>query len=166
VALNLHALETCNRDALHRLAEVLTAERRRYRRVWLGGISRGGHLALSCLAEQPELLDGLCLLAPYPGSRLTTNAIRRAGGLQAWRATEEQLLDPEFRLWHWLQRPSVPVPLFIGWGEQDRFVDGMQPLRDGLPGADARSVPGEHDWTAWLPLWEQFLGAGHFEVKP
>lgn len=166
LALNLHALEACNRDALHMLAEQLMAERQQYQRVWLGGISRGGHLALSCLAEHSGLLDGLCLLAPYPGSRLTTNAIQRAGGLPVWQATEEQLLDPEFRLWRWLQQPRVQVPLFMGWGEQDRFVDGMQALRDGLPTAEVCTVPGEHDWLAWLPLWEQFLAAGHFGVKP
>jgi pimeloyl-ACP methyl ester carboxylesterase len=162
LALNLHALEASNRQALAVLSERLIAERQHYARVWLGGISRGGHLALSCLAERPELLDGLCLLAPYPGSRLTTNAIRRAGGLQAWQATEEQLLDPEFRLWRWLQQPRVQVPLFMGWGQQDRFVDGMQALRDGLPTAQVLTVPGEHDWEAWLPLWEQFLAGGHF----
>jgi pimeloyl-ACP methyl ester carboxylesterase len=166
LALNLHALEACNRDALSTLAERLIAERQHYQRVWLGGISRGGHLALSCLAEQPGLLDGLCLLAPYPGSRLTTNAIRRAGGLPAWRATDAQLQDPEFRLWQWLQQPSVDVPLFVGWGDQDRFIDGMQALRDCLPTAESCTVPGEHNWLAWLPLWEQFLAAGHFGVKP
>jgi pimeloyl-ACP methyl ester carboxylesterase len=165
LALNLHALEACNREALGTLSERLIAERQHYARVWLGGISRGGHLALSFLAEHAGLLNGLCLLAPYPGSRLTTNAIQRAGGLQAWQATEEQLRDPEFRLWRWLQQPRVKVPLFMGWGEQDRFVDGMQALRDGLPTAEVCTVPGEHDWGAWLPLWEQFLAAGHFEVR-
>jgi pimeloyl-ACP methyl ester carboxylesterase len=166
LALNLHALEACNRDALRMLADRLAVERRHYTRVWLGGISRGGHLALSFLAEHPEGLNGLCLLAPYPGSRLTTNAIQRAGGLQAWQATREQLQDPEFRLWQWLQQPRVDVPLLAGWGEQDRFVDGMRALSDCLPTADIHTVPGEHDWKAWLPLWERFLAAGHFGVKP
>jgi hypothetical protein len=54
-------------------------------RVWLGGISRGGQLALSCWAGQVGAVDGLCLLAPYPGRRITTNAIERAGGLARWQ---------------------------------------------------------------------------------
>lgn len=166
-AINLHALEACNREALaHLVEEVLMPERKRYQRIWLGGISRGGHLALSCFAENPSLLDGLCLLAPYPGSRLTSNAIRRAGGLASWRATPEQLLDPEFRLWQWLQQPTVNAPVFVGWGEEDRFADGMQPLAGCLPTADIHTLPGAHDWAAWLPLWERFLDAGHFRATP
>lgn len=161
LAWDLHAEPGCNREALRRLTrEVLGPERDRYQRIWLGGISRGGHLALSALAEHPGLIDGLCLLAPYPGSRLTLNAIRRAGGLAAWQATPEQLLDPEFRLWQWLQRGQLPVPVFMGWGEQDRFIDGMQVLGASLPRADVRTVAGGHDWGAWLPLWRQFLDAG------
>ncbi len=168
IALDLHALEGCNRTALETLeVEVLAPARAKYQQVWLTGISRGGLLALSCLAEQAGHVDGMCLLAPYPGSRLTINAIRRAGGLDEWQPTEEQLLDPEFRLWQWLKNPSVDVPLFVGHGTQDRFSDGMQLLAECLlPTATYRTFPGGHDWPAWLALWSQFLDLGFFKARP
>lgn len=165
-ALNLHALEGCNRSALEILAqEVLAPARAKYQKVWLGGISRGGQLALSCLAEQAGVIDGMCLLAPYPGSRLTTNAIQRAGGLDEWWPTDEQLLDPEFRLWQWLRNPSVNVPIFVGFGTQDRFSDGMQLLAGRLPKATCRTFPGGHDWPVWQALWGQFLDLGFFGAQ-
>jgi pimeloyl-ACP methyl ester carboxylesterase len=63
-------------------ADILEPARQQgYEKIWLGGISLGGLLALCHNADTPGSVDGLCLIAPYPGSRLTTNAIARAGGL-------------------------------------------------------------------------------------
>ncbi len=164
---DLHALEGCNRAALHTLqADILAPARGHYQHVWLGGISRGGQLALSCLAEQTAQVNGLCLLAPYAGSRLTTNAIRRGGGINAWQASAEQLQDPEFRLWQWLKRPDIQGPVFMGYGLQDRFADGMALLAERLPTASHCTLPGGHDWLAWLPLWGRFLDLGFFPRLP
>lgn len=168
VAVDLQALQACNREALQTLDRaVLAPARSRYRRVWLGGISRGGQLALSYLAEGMGAVQGLCLLAPYPGSRLTLNAVQRAGGLAAWQATAEQWCDPEFRLWHWLKQPAWPATVFMGWGAQDRFADGMGQLAARLPPATAAvQVPGAHDWQAWRALWDRFLDLGLFRASP
>lgn len=138
-------------------AEILAPARQRYARIWLGGISLGGLLALSHAADMAGGIDGLCLLAPYPGSRLTTNAIARAGGLDAWRASPEQLTDPEFRVWRWLQRPPAGLPVFVGYGSEDRFAAGMQQIAERFPSADRRAIPGGHDWPVWRQLWEHFL---------
>jgi pimeloyl-ACP methyl ester carboxylesterase len=166
IAPDLHAEGADNRLALRALeADWLAPARARYRRVWLGGISRGGQLALSCLAGRQGEMHGLCLLAPYAGGRITTNAIRRAGGLAAWQAGVDLENDPDVRLWHWLKQPLPEVPVFMGYGEQDRFADGMQMLAQQLPQARHATVPGEHDWAAWLPLWQGFLDLGHFEVE-
>ena len=163
LAVNLHALGDSNTEALRVLAEeVVAPARKRYEQVWLTGISRGGQLALSCLAEHATAVDGVCLLAPYPGSRMTINQIARAGGLAVWAASAIELRDPEFRMWQWLQRPDFSVPLFLGYGAQDRFADGMQLLVRQLPHASFVEVDGGHDWAAWLPLWHRFLDAGHF----
>ncbi|KAB2912661.1 MAG: hypothetical protein F9K30_20535, partial [Dechloromonas sp.] len=97
-----------------------------YRRIWLGGISLGGLLSLCHVADNPGCVDGLCLLAPYPGSRLTINAIDRAGGLETWIPEAGQLDDPEFRMWHWLREPPAGFPVFVGYGSEDRFAKGMQ----------------------------------------
>jgi pimeloyl-ACP methyl ester carboxylesterase len=167
MAPDLHALEGCNRAALQTLeTDVLAPARARYRQVWLGGISRGGQLALSYLAEQTGRVDGLCLLAPYPGSRLTTNAVQRARGVDLWQPTSEQLLDPEFRLWRWLKQPALPGPVFLGYGEQDRFADGMRLLAERLPQVCPSTLPGAHDWPVWQALWAQFLDLGFFRAQP
>jgi hypothetical protein len=166
MALDLQALGGCNRQALQVLRdEVLAPERDRYGQIWLTGISRGGQLALSCLAEEMAPVDGVCLLAPYPGSRLTINAIRRAGGLDTWVPDATELEDPEFRMWRWLKQPVLDIPLFVGYGVQDRFADSMQTLIERLPMAQRVEVEGGHDWAAWMPLWSQFLDVGHFGVQ-
>jgi pimeloyl-ACP methyl ester carboxylesterase len=164
---DLHAQGVCSSAALDQLqAEILAPARHQYQQVWLGGISRGGQLALSCLAEKDCRVDGMCLLAPYPGSRLTTNAIRRAGGVDAWQPTPEDLQDPEFRLWQWLKLPNFKGPIFMGYGEQDRFSDGMQLLGKCLPFASHCTLPGGHDWPVWQKLWAHFLELGFFPRLP
>ena len=166
VAPDLHAEGADNRLALRTLeSEWLAPARQRYRKVWLGGISRGGQLALSCWAGQVGAVDGLCLLAPYAGGRLTTNAIVRAGGLNQWTPGEDLKTDPDVRLWRWLQSPPKAVPMFMGYGDRDRFADGMGLLAQHLPLPRCEVVPGDHDWSAWLPLWRQFLDQGHFSVR-
>lgn len=145
-------------------AEILEPARRRYAKLWLGGISLGGLLTLCHNADTPGSVDGLCLLAPYPGSRLTTNAIARAGGLDAWQATAEQLTDPEFRMWRWLQQPPAGLPVFVGYGSEDRFAGGMRQIAERFPIADRHAVPGDHDWPVWQQLWEHFLDRGYLSA--
>ena len=140
--------------------QILRPARADYARVWLGGISLGGLLALCLNADHPGLADGLCLIAPYPGSRLTTNAIARAGGLDAWEPTAEELADPEFRAYRWLKAPPADLPVFVGHGRDDRFAAGMQAIAERFPPAARQVVAGGHDWPAWGKLWEHFLNRG------
>lgn len=161
---DLHALAGDNQDVLQVLeSQLLAPARERYEAVWLGGISRGGHLALSYLAAGLGPVSGLCLLAPYPGSRITSNSIERAGGLSVWQPTPAQMQDPEFRLWNWLKDPVWPAQVFMGYGVDDRFADGMRRLASRLALAQGHTVAGGHDWAAWSPLWGRFLDR-HFGV--
>lgn len=156
---DLHIDPADGRRTLDRLThEVLAPLRQRYQQLWLGGISLGGLLALHQAQSDASGLHGLCLLAPYPGSRLTTNAINKAGGLDAWAPTEAQGRDPEFMVWQGLRDGLPRLPCFMGYGEADRFADTMQPLAQRLPQACIHTVAGGHDWLAWLPLWQAFLG--------
>lgn len=139
------------------LEQIVRPARRRYRRVWLGGISLGGLLALNLVADHAGEIDGLCLIAPYPGSRLTTNAIAQADGLAAWQPTAEELRDPEFRVYRWLKAPPADLPVFVGHGRDDRFAAGMQAIADCFPAGARQLVAGDHDWPAWRDLWEHFL---------
>ena len=142
--------------------EILEPARANYQRVWLGGISLGGLLALSQAADHPESIDGLCLIAPYPGSRLTRNAIEQAGGLANWQISPEQHRDPEFRIWHWLKSPPPNLPVFVGYGTEDRFSEGMSQVAECFAPACRHNVSGGHDWAAWQFLWTDFLAANHF----
>ncbi|HJW24231.1 MAG TPA: alpha/beta hydrolase family protein [Rhodocyclaceae bacterium] len=148
-----------NGSALPRLREEIIepARRQGYESIWLGGISLGGFMALAYADRYPGEIDGLCLLAPYPGSRITTGAIAAAGGVGSWEATEEQLEDPEFRVWRWLQSRPAELPVFCGYGRDDRFAAGMAMLAATLPGASVRTIPGGHDWQVWRGLWQTFL---------
>jgi pimeloyl-ACP methyl ester carboxylesterase len=144
-------------------AEIIEPARQQgYRKIWLGGISLGGLLALGHAADYPGQIDGLCLLAPYPGSRLTTNAITRAGGLTAWQPTTEELNDPEFRVWQWLKQPPTELPSFVGYGTEDRFASGMQEIAACFPANARHAIPGGHDWPVWQQLWEHFLDRNLF----
>ena len=146
-------------------AEILAPARQQgYTKIWLGGISLGGLLSLCHNADTPGGVDGLCLLAPYPGSRLTTNAIARAGGLQHWQATAEELDDPEFRMWRWLQQPPTDFPVFVGYGTEDRFAGGMKQIADCFPAGSSHAIPGGHDWPVWQLLWEHFLDRDFFSA--
>lgn len=145
--------------------EILAPARRDYARVWLGGISLGGLLSLCQAVDHPASVDGLCLIAPYPGSRLTTNAIAAAGGLAAWQPTASQLADPEFRAWRWLKAPPPELPVFVGYGTEDRFATGMRDLAGCFPEKARCALPGGHDWPVWRQLWEHFVAAGHFPTR-
>lgn len=142
--------------------QVLVPARQTYRRLLLGGISLGGQAALLHAAHAQVAIDGLCLLAPYPGSRLALNAIGQQGGLDHWKASPDQLGDPDYQVWQWLQQPTKGLPVFLGYGEEDRFADGMHRIGERLPAGSTCVVPGGHDWAAWKSLWSVFLARGAF----
>lgn len=146
-------------------AEILQPARAQgYEKIWLGGISLGGLLALCHHADTPGAVDGLCLLAPYPGSRLTTNAIARAGGLAQWQASPEEMGDPEFRAWRWLQKPPPEFPVYVGYGSEDRFAGGMKQIAECFPVAARHAIAGGHEWPVWQLLWAHFLDSGYLSA--
>jgi pimeloyl-ACP methyl ester carboxylesterase len=159
IAVDLDSSAISGGSAIRDLHGLILESRRGhvYQKIWLGGISLGGLLALAYCADMPSHIDGLCLLAPYPGSRLTTNAIARAGGLTRWQATPDELADPEFRIWRWLRQAPVDFPVFIGYGSEDRFAAGIKLLADCFPPAATLALHGGHDWPVWKALWENFL---------
>lgn len=162
IALDLDLQGMANGGSTSLLAEeiIMPAREQGYRKIWLGGISLGGLLALALQANQPGLIDGLCLLAPYPGSRLTSQAIQQAGGVDAWQPSAEELCDPEFRIWQWLKRPPADFPVFVGYGREDRFAQGMAAIASRFPEPARYTVSGGHEWPVWQRLWEHFLASG------
>jgi hypothetical protein len=127
--------------------------------LWLGGISLGAFMALRFAAEGAEALDGLCLLAPYLGSRIVAAEIAAQGTLANWRAERLGEDDDERRIWRFIQglRTAAAPRVFLGFGSEDRFADTQRLLASALPADSTHVVPGGHDWPVWRRLWDQFL---------
>lgn len=150
-----------DRDWLARLrAEVIAPARARGRgALWLGGISLGGFMALRFAAEHAEGLDGLCLLAPYLGSRIVAAEVAALEDLARWQPGALAADDDERRIWRFVQglrAPGAPR-VFLGFGSDDRFADSQRLLARALPAGSPRVIEGGHDWPVWRRLWDQFL---------
>ena len=149
-------------EALPLLREqlILPARKAGVKTIWLGGASLGGFNSLVYADTYPNEIDGLCLLAPWPGSRISRRLIETAGGLDRWTPSQQDLAgDAELRVWHWLReqkRANRRLPIFIGWGSEDRFASGIAAYAEQMPEADVISIPGGHDWPVWASLWQNF----------
>jgi pimeloyl-ACP methyl ester carboxylesterase len=134
-----------------------------YRRIWLGGISLGGYLALAYASTHPGQIEGLTLIAPYLGRRGLLLEIQRAGGPRAWRAgaPAHDPGDHDAALWTWLGDPGPAAPpIWLGYGREDRLREGQQMLAALLPPERVSVVPGTHDWPPWRELWAGWLDRG------
>jgi pimeloyl-ACP methyl ester carboxylesterase len=128
--------------------------------LWLGGVSLGGFMALRFAAACEHALDGLCLLAPYPGSRIVAAEVAAHASLSSWQPGALADDDDDRCLWRLVQRlpTMLAAPrVFIGFGSEDRFADTQRLLAGALPAASTRVIPGGHDWPVWRALWDQFL---------
>lgn len=155
-----------NRSVIDRLAEdvIRPARAQGYRQIWLVGISIGAVGAMLYADAHPDDVDGVVLIAPYLGTQLTAAEIKRAGGLARWPAPEVNPNDIDTILWRWLQTQTSAdstarkLPIFLGYGEADRFRYNDEVLRAALPAARVFTAPGGHDWPAWRSVWEGIAG--------
>jgi pimeloyl-ACP methyl ester carboxylesterase len=152
--------EATDGSVLPRIHEeiVQPAKLQGYRQIWLGGISIGGFIAIDYASAYPGQVDGLSLLAPYPGNRMLINDIRAEGGIDLWQPDSVRD-DDECRIWRWFkeQRMRKTLPLYLGYGSEDRFADGLQLIRTTLAPDFVDTVPGGHEWTVWQKLWGHFV---------
>ena len=146
---------------LHDQLAAITAAYPQHRLV-LGGISLGAAVSMQYARQFPAHVHGLCLLAPYPGSRITTQAIRSVGGPANWQLTEAQMHDSEFQLWQWMIQGHDELPIYLGYGKQDRFADGQDLMAEAMPAAIRHTIAGEHDWPTWQTLWQDFVARRPF----
>jgi len=148
-------------ERLHHEA-VLPARAAGATRLLLGGISIGGLMALTYRDTYPGAVDGLVLMAPYPGNRTITRAIAAAGGVAAWQPGDLAHDDGELRGWRALQALAgqAPPALWLGYGVDDRFAPGHALMAAAMPPAQVFTTPGGHDWPTWRKLWQQMLQAG------
>jgi hypothetical protein len=87
--------------------------------------------------------------------------LAQAPGLDQWHPGELEAGDAERRIWQYIQRRRESVPLYLGFGRQDRFAPALRLLASYLPPASVDVIEGVHDWHTWARLWENFLDS-HF----
>ncbi|MCB1954691.1 MAG: hypothetical protein KDG55_03395 [Rhodocyclaceae bacterium] len=137
------------------------ARRDGYGHLILGGISIGAMMALLHQDVFPDSADELLAIATYPGNRALTATIARAGGIRAWRPEALAADEGELRAWRSAKRlgehPSVP--LWFGFGAQDRFATSQQMMAATLPPQRVSALPGAHDWPTWAAVWRWWLAA-------
>jgi pimeloyl-ACP methyl ester carboxylesterase len=156
---DLELEHVADRSALRQLrSDIVLPARAAGVSIWLGGISLGGLFALDYAASYPDELDGLCLLAPYLGNRILTAEIIRAPGLGAWQPGELAETDEERRIWRYIKtRGADSRPLYLGFGQGDRFSAAHELLAATLPADSVDVIAGGHEWSTWSRLWENFL---------
>ena len=136
---------------------------RKYQHVWLVGISIGAVIAIDYADRYPGRVDGLCLLAPYPGNRMTTGEIAAAGGLRLWLPGAVADNDAERRVWRWLKArrgQTAGVRIHLGFGREDRFAAGHRLMAQAQIADSVDTVAGGHAWPVWRALWDNFLDQG------
>ena len=164
IAADAHFGYYIGRSMVERLrADVIEPARERgYERIWLLGISAGGLGANLYARAHPEHIDGLILLAPYPGDEALVASIKEAGGLRAWSGETTLGRDFERKTWRWLKQatadPGAPR-IVLGYGRGDRFARAAALLGEALPPERVFTVDGGHRWPVWRALWRDILAA-------
>jgi pimeloyl-ACP methyl ester carboxylesterase len=164
----------------HIIAPALAAG---YTRIWFAGISLGAFNALHYAASHGDTLDalqGLMLIAPYPGTRDVLRELGAAPDLLTWGHSAQAQGDNERRWWRWLIRdaPSLDsaiphksalvirrFPIHFATGLSDRFIDGQRLLASVLDPAHVDFSEGAHDWPTWRTLWQRWLDQGHLRLS-
>jgi pimeloyl-ACP methyl ester carboxylesterase len=125
-----------------------------YERIWLVGISLGGLGALLYARAHAEFLDGVVLLAPFLGHRNFIENLRESGSPRPLSGAAE---DFQHALWGWLAGHAPKPPLYLGFGDADRFAPAHRLLAELLPKGHVFATRGGHDWTTWARLWGTIL---------
>jgi len=95
----------------------------------------------------PGELDGLCLFAPYLGNRMLIAEIAGAPGVGHWQPGELAETDEERRIWRYIKnRRTDPEPLYLGFGEDDRFAAAHGLLAATLAAESVDVIAGGHEW--------------------
>lgn len=167
--LDAHIGYYTNQQIVERLQKEIIEPARElgYQHIWLVGISLGGYGSLLYSMRGAVGINGIFIMAPFMGSRHIPAEVAKAGGLHQWVPATQQgeaSIDIDDALWAWLKAYSKAdgieqqlVPIYLGYGEGDRFIASNKLLAAVLPPRQVMTVPGGHTWEPWLALWEQFL---------
>jgi len=156
--MNLECITSGDALTLLRDTVITRARNAGYKKIILVGISIGGFMAISYANRYPNEIDGLCLIAPYLGSRIVTNEISIAGGILDWSPDNLKEDDHERLAWQWLKTSANhSTILYLGFGNNDRFAQTHKILADLLTPGQVAALDGNHDWNTWKTLWDRFL---------
>ncbi len=160
IAVDAHFGYYKERSLVPRIHEdvVVPAKENGYENIWLLGISMGGMGALLYAEQHPDIVDGIILLAPYLGDPGLAKEIEGAGGLTSWSPEDSSFMDHEVAVWDWLKNSRTeqnPVPVYLGYGESDRFASNYAALKGELAGLNIVTEEGGHKWTTWSQLWSR-----------
>jgi pimeloyl-ACP methyl ester carboxylesterase len=145
---------------------IAPAKRQGYANIWLVGISLGGFGAIWYDIENPGDLTGIVVLAPYLGDPEVVEEVARAGGLIAWHPSLNGDIDDQHKIWQGLKtyelREKNEQRVYLGYGQNDKFVtaDGM--LAEVLPPDQVFTTDGGHDWITWNTMWNAILKSRAF----
>jgi len=145
---------------------IIPARAQGYENIWLLGISMGGLGALLYVAEYPNEIDGVILLAPFLGSSRLVEDIKNAGGLGAWSGDSQGFKPYEVDVWRWLKKEIVGdggTPVYIGFGQSDSMAPAYDLLVQALDPSHVYTSSGGHNWKTWEPLWARI--AADLEVS-
>ena len=135
---------------------------RGYKQIWLAGVSMGGFGSLLYARQYPQEVAGVLALAPYLGKERIIRKIVAGQG--------DPLADTRYRrtyqLWQWFgryaQTPDLQPPLYLAYGNGDKFAEMNAYLAERLPGSHSLHIEGRHNWLTWKKLWVQLLDRGVF----
>jgi pimeloyl-ACP methyl ester carboxylesterase len=154
-------------DVVERLRQdvIDPARARGYQQIWLAGVSLGATSALLYIDDHPGEISGLFLLAPFLGEGRVVDEVAGAGGAERYRPPSELApSDIQHRVWRALDRSlpggDRPLPVYLGYGDGDRFLRSDQMLAKALPAGRVFTTPGHHGWITWKRLWKKFVESG------
>lgn len=163
VAPNAHFGYYSKRTLTIRLREdvILPARQKGYQKIWLVGVSMGGLGSLLYLREHPRDIDGVYLIAPFLGYDSDLKEILSAGGVRQWHPPEYDSEDDwQAMLWNWIKTEVATgrtPPIYLGYGNEDKYISGQQLLADVLPPDHVNEIQGGHTFSAFRNLWNIFL---------
>ena len=166
VAPNAHYGYYADRSLMRRMKEdvIDPAHAQGYKQIWLIGFSMGGLGALLYTIDHPEDVQGIYLVAPFLGYPSLLKEIEKAGGVSQWDpGTFNPHKQWQRMLWQWLKQNVAEhphIPIYLGYGRTDRYVEGQQLLAQILPSQRVFTVPGGHDYESFRSLWKMFLQNG------
>jgi S-formylglutathione hydrolase FrmB len=141
---------------------------RGYQHIWLAGVSMGGYGAGEFGTHHADQLDGVFMIAPYLGEHEVRDEIEQAGGLRKWTPKDAVGKRDERALWLWLQDRATATDrpaLYLGFGNDDGMHGSHSLLAGAMQPTHVYAEPGGHDWPAWRPAWEAFLGKSDFATR-